>query len=80
VMDTKLIDEIVTVSNDEAIGTSRKLASVEGIPCGISSGAALAAAFKVARRPESAGKMIVTVIPDFAERYISTVLFEGLGA
>jgi cysteine synthase A len=80
VMDTKQIDEIVTVSNDEAIGTSRKLASVEGIPCGISSGAALAAAFKVARRPESAGKMIVTVIPDFAERYISTVLFEGLGA
>jgi cysteine synthase A len=80
VMDTKLIDEIVTVSNDEAIGTSRKLASVEGIPCGISSGAALAATFKVARRPESAGKMIVTVIPDFAERYISTVLFEGLGA
>ena len=79
VMDTKLIDEIVTVSNDEAIGTARKLASVEGIPCGISSGAALAAAFKIARRPESAGKTIVTIIPDFAERYISTVLFEGLG-
>jgi cysteine synthase A len=78
-MDTKLIDEIVTVSNDEAIGTARKLASVEGIPCGISSGAALAAAFKIARRPESAGKTIVTIIPDFAERYISTVLFEGLG-
>jgi cysteine synthase len=78
VMDTSLIDEIVTVSNDEAIGTARKLASAEGIPTGISSGAALAAAFKVARRPESAGKMIVTVIPDFAERYISTVLFEGL--
>jgi cysteine synthase len=79
VMDTKLIDEVVAVSNDDAIGTARKLASAEGIPCGISSGAALAAAFKIARRPESAGKMIVTVIPDFAERYISTVLFEGLG-
>jgi cysteine synthase A len=78
VMDTRLIDEIVTVSNDEAIGTARKLASAEGIPTGISSGAALAAALKVARRPESAGKMIVTVIPDFAERYISTVLFEGI--
>jgi cysteine synthase len=79
VMDTKLIDEIVTVSNDDAIGTARKLASAEGIPCGISSGAALAAAFKIGRRPESASKMIVTIIPDFAERYISTVLFEGLG-
>ena len=79
VMDTKLIDEIVTVSNDAAIGMARKLARVEGIPCGISSGAALAAAFKIARRPESAGKTIVTIIPDFAERYLSTVLFEGLG-
>src|SRR5262245_28018138 len=79
VMDTKLIDEIVTVSNHEAIGTARKLASVEGIPCGISSGAALAAAFKIGRHRENAGKMIVTIIPDFAERYISTVLFEGIG-
>jgi cysteine synthase len=52
---------------------------VEGIPCGVSSGAALAAGLKIARRPESAGKTIVTIIPDFAERYISTVLFEGLG-
>ena len=79
VMDTTLIDEIVTVSNDAAIGMARKLARVEGIPCGISSGAALAAGFKIARRPESAGKTIVTIIPDFAERYLSTVLFEGLG-
>ena len=52
---------------------------MEGVPCGISSGAALAAAFKLARQPEMSGKMIVTIIPDFAERYISTVLFEGIG-
>ncbi len=79
VMDTSLIDEIITVGNEESAAAARKLAKVEGIPTGISSGAALAATFKLARRPESAGKMIVTVIPDFAERYISTVLFEGLG-
>jgi cysteine synthase A len=79
VMDTKQIDEILTVSNEAAIETSRKLARLEGIPVGISSGAALSAAMTVARRPQMAGKMIVTVIPSFAERYLSTVLFEGLG-
>lgn len=79
VMDTSLIDEIVTVSNEDAMDTSRRLARLEGIPAGISSGAALAAAITVARRPEMTGKMIVTVIPSFAERYMSTALFEGLG-
>ena len=73
-------DEIVTVSNDESFATARTLAKLEGIPAGISSGAALAATAKIARRPELAGKMIVTIIPSFAERYLSTVLFDGLGS
>ena len=76
-MDTKLIDEIVTVSNDDAIGTARKLASAEGIPCGFQAGRSPRRSDRAAAG--DAGKMIVTVIPDFAERYISTVLFEGLG-
>ena len=79
IMDTKLIDEVVKVGNDEAFAMARKLAKLEGIPAGISSGAALAAAVTVAKRPDMAGKTIVTVIPDFAERYISTALFEGIG-
>jgi cysteine synthase A len=79
IMDTSLIDQIIQVSNAEALETARKLAKVEGVPCGISSGAALAATLKLARQPEMSGKMIVTIIPDFAERYISTVLFEGIG-
>jgi cysteine synthase A len=78
VMDTSYIDEIVTVENDDAVGTSRKLAMTEGIPAGISSGAAVWAALSVGKRPENAGKKIVAVVPSFAERYISTVLFEGL--
>ncbi len=78
VMDTSLIDEIVTAGNQESLDTARKLARVEGIPCGISSGAALAATFKLVRRGGLTGKMIVTVIPSFAERYLSTVLFEGV--
>ena len=78
IMDTSLIDEIITVANEEAIETSRKLAQLEGIPAGISSGAALAATAKLASRPEMKGKHIVTVIPSFAERYLSTVLFEGI--
>jgi cysteine synthase A len=78
ILDTRLIDEIVQVSNEEAFALARKLATTEGIPGGITSGAALAATFKVGRRPEMAGKMIVTIIPSFAERYISTALFEGL--
>jgi cysteine synthase A len=78
IMDTSQIDEIVTASNEESVAMSRRLARTEGIPCGISSGAALSAAFKIAKRPEMANKMIVTIIPSFAERYITTVLFAGL--
>ena len=65
----------VTITDDEAIETARRLAKEEGITCGISCGAAMAVALKVAARPESAGKTIVTVLPDSGERYLSTVLF-----
>ncbi len=78
VLDTKAIDEIITVENDEAFVNARRLAKTEGIPAGISSGAALAATLKLAKRPEMAGKRIVTIIPSFAERYITSALFEGL--
>jgi cysteine synthase A len=78
ILDTSLIDEVITVSNQEALDLSREAARVEGIPCGISSGAALAAAYRVAARPEMEGKTMVVIIPSFAERYISTVLFEGI--
>jgi cysteine synthase A len=78
ILDTSLIDEIVQVTNEETFHWARRLARREGIPGGISSGAALAATLKVARRPEMAGKLIVTIIPSFAERYITTALFEGL--
>ncbi len=78
VLDSKAIDEVIQVSNEETLATARRLARTEGIPGGISSGAALAAALRVARRDEYAGKRIVVIIPSFAERYITTVLFEGL--
>ena len=78
ILDTKAIDEVIQVSNEETLAQSRRLARTEGIPGGISSGAALAAALKVAKRPEFASKRIVAIIPSFAERYITTVLFEGL--
>ena len=78
VLDTGLIDEIIQVGNEETFTQSRRLARTEGIPAGISSGAALAATLQVAKRPENAGKLIVTIIPSFAERYITTPLFEGL--
>ena len=73
-----MIDEVVTVGNQTAFDTARLMARIEGIPVGISSGAAIAAAIDVGRRPENAGKTIVVIIPSFAERYLSTALFEGL--
>ncbi len=78
ILDRGVIDDIVKVSNDDAFEMARKAARTEGLPVGISSGAALTAAFDLAGRPEYAGKVIVTIIPSFAERYLSTALFEGL--
>jgi cysteine synthase A len=78
VLNTAAIDEVIQVTNEETLANARRLARTEGIPGGISSGAALTAALKVAKRPEYAGKRIVAIIPSFAERYITTVLFEGL--
>jgi len=79
VLDTTLIDEVLLVSNDEAIATSRRLAVLEGIPAGISSGAALACAMRVAKRDEMTGRTVVTILPSGAERYLSTALFDGYG-
>jgi cysteine synthase A len=78
ILDRSLIDEIVKVTNDLALSTARELARTEGLPGGISSGAAVAAALEVGKRPENKGKNIVVIIPSFAERYLSTALFEGL--
>ncbi|MGD0143990.1 MAG: pyridoxal-phosphate dependent enzyme, partial [Rhizomicrobium sp.] len=78
ILDRKVIDEVITISNETAFETARKAARLEGIPVGISSGAAIAAALEVGTRPDMAGKTIVTIIPSFAERYLSTALFEGL--
>lgn len=78
VLDRSVIDEIITVGNQTAIDTSKLVARVEGVPIGISAGAAVAAALEIAARPEAAGKNIVIIIPDFAERYLSTALFEGV--
>ncbi len=77
ILDTDVIDEIVQVSNDDAMAMSRKVAPLEGLPVGISSGAALHAAIQVGSRDEMAGKMLIVIIPSFAERYLSTALFEG---
>src|ERR1700744_3510666 len=78
ILNTWLIDEVVRISNNTAMETSRLSAKIEGLPVGISSGAALAAAIEVGSRPEMAGKVIVTIIPSFAERYLSTALFDGI--
>lgn len=79
ILDTGLIDEIVQVNNEDSIAYSREAARVEGLPGGISSGAALKAALDIAKLDDMAGKNIVVIIPSFAERYISSVLFDGVG-
>jgi cysteine synthase A len=78
ILDRTVIDEVLQISNETAFTTARKSARLEGIPVGISSGAALAAALELGARPENAGKQIVAIIPSFAERYLSTALFEGI--
>jgi cysteine synthase A len=78
VLDRSVVDEIITVGNQTAFDTARAVARYEGIPVGISSGAAIAAALEIGSRPDMAGKNVVVIIPSFAERYLSTALFEGL--
>ncbi len=78
ILDRGVIDEIIQVSNDDSFAMARRVAKEEGIPVGISSGAALTAAFDLASRDEMTGKVIVAIIPSFAERYLSTALFDGL--
>lgn len=78
VLDTSVYNEVQTISNDDAFATAREVARTEGVPVGISSGAALTAAIRVGQRDDMAGKNIVVIIPSFAERYLSTALFEGL--
>jgi len=78
ILDHSVIDEIVKINSVTAIETARALARIEGIPGGISSGAAIAAALAIGKRPESAGKTILAIVPSFSERYLSTALFEGI--
>jgi len=78
ILDRSVIDEILQISNETSFATARKVARLEGVPVGISSGAALAAALELGARPENEGKSIVVIIPSFAERYLSTALFEGI--
>ena len=79
ILNTGIIDEILKIGNENAMATSRKAARLDGLPGGISSGAALAAALEVGKRPGMEGKTIVAILPSFAERYLSTALFDGLG-
>src|ERR1700730_12551743 len=78
ILDRSVIDEIVRINSATAIETTRALARIEGIPGGISSGAAIAAAIQIGKRPENAGKTILAIVPSFSERYLSTALFEGI--
>jgi cysteine synthase A len=78
ILDRSVIDEIVQIDSATALATSRALARIEGIPGGISSGAAIAAAMELGKRPENAGKTILAIVPSFSERYLSTALFEGI--
>ena len=78
ILDCALIDEILPIANERAFETAREAARIEGLPVGISSGAALAAALELGSRPEMAGKLIVAILPSFAERYLTTDLFEGM--
>jgi cysteine synthase A len=78
VLNLDVVDEILTIGNETAFDTARRVAALEGLPVGISSGAALAAAIEVGERTENDGKTIVVIIPSFAERYLSTALFEGM--
>ena len=76
--DTSLLDEVVQITGEDAMAMARRMATEEGIFCGISSGAAVSAAIQVASRPENKGKRIVVIIPSFGERYLSTALFQNL--
>ena len=78
VLDRGVIDEVMTVGNDESFEMARRVARTDGLPVGISSGGAISAAFRLAARDDMAGKMVVAIVPSFAERYLSTALFEGL--
>jgi cysteine synthase A len=78
VLDRSVVDEVITVGNQTAFDTARDVARLEGIPVGISSGAAVAAAIEIGSRADAVGKVIVVIVPSFAERYLSTALFEGL--